>query len=318
MTQFVKPMQPCNADPDKIKFPCVIQKKWDGMKLIIDTRDGDLKFLGRSMKPIKNQWVVETLTAAMQDFLFVSDGAGVVLEGELQAGGLFENCDGLLSASYREFTDLKYHVFDEVHDTSLDYHDRYETARVSVNLIANDIFTLVPNVNVTSLEDLLAIHAVNDADPALDGTIVRQPDMAYKAGKRTVNEGYVVKFKSFLDDEAEIIGFEELMHNDNEGYKNPLGRTERSTAKDGLRGGDTLGAFVCRFKNGKEFKIGSFKGMSRAYGKELWDNRESLIGKLVKFKYMRLTKYDVPLHPVFLGFRDPVDLDRPEDDPGTL
>lgn len=306
-TAFTKPMQPCNADLDKIQFPCLAQKKWDGMKLIIRCQEPDVwEFLGRSMKPIKNQWVVEQMTKVLEP---MKGTQGWVYEGELQAGGAFENCDGLLSAHYREFDDLVYHVFDQISDTTLGYHLRYSTVQAAAAVIANPMFKPVLSAVVPNMEALMVLHNMNDANVSLDGTIVRQEKTPYKAGKRTVKEGFVVKIKDMLDDEAEIIGVEELMHNDNEGFTNELGRTERSTAKAGLRGGDTLGKFVCRFKNGKEFKIGSFKGMTRAQGKVLWDKRETLIGKLVKFKYMRLTKYDVPLHPVYLGFRDPIDMD---------
>ena len=39
---------------------------------------------------------------------------------------------------------------------------------------------------------------------------------------------------------------------------------------------------------------------------ELWAN--SPIGKTVTFKYKELSKYGVPRHPVFVGFRDAGDM----------
>jgi len=310
MTQFTKPMQPCNADLDKIQFPCVAQKKIDGMKLIIRSDNkGGLELLGRSMKPITNQWLHAKFTEVFAEFLQLKY---FVLEGELQANNSFENCDGLLSTSYRAFDNVVFHVFDEISDASLPYSTRYQHAAVTVKIVKHSMVQLVTNFPIRNMESLLAFHMMNEANPSLDGTIVRQMEMEYKAGKRTVNEGYVVKIKNKDDAEAEIIGAYEKMHNGNEGYTNPLGRTERSSAQAGKTGLETLGGFDCLYHTSDgpvEFSIGSFKGLTDDQKKTLWRRRHELPGLMIKFKFMRITKYGVPLHPVYLGFRDPLDLD---------
>lgn len=311
MTQFTKPMQPCNANLEKIQFPCIAQRKIDGMKLIIrHDGAGNLEFLGRSMKPITNRWIIDTFTSIIMKH---TNLPSFVLEGELQAGGSFESCDGMLSASYREFSDIVYHVFDEASALHLRYVDRSSLARILTGTFNDLRIQNIENWFISNLNDLMEFHAQNDADPALDGTVVRQLDLPYKAGKRTENEGYVLKIKDFADAEAEIIGVVEKMHNGNEAYTNPLGRTERSTAQDGKSGLDTLGALECVYHGGGgdpvRFFIGSFKGLTDEQKQNLWNRKDELLGRLVKFKYMRITKYGVPLHNVFLGFRDIIDLD---------
>ena len=310
MVQFTKPMQPCNADLDKIQFPCVAQRKIDGMKLIIRSNNkGGIELLGRSMKPITNRWLHEKFTEVFAEFLQLKH---FVFEGELQAGNSFEKCDGLLSALYREFDNVVFHIFDEISDASLPYSTRYQHAALAVKMLENPMVQLVNNFPIKDMESLLTFHMMNEVNPALDGTIVRQMEMEYKAGKRTVNEGYVVKIKNEDDAEAEIIGVYEKMHNGNEGYTNPLGRTERSSAQAGKTGLGTLGGFDCIYRGGKEpieFSIGSFKGLTDEQKQVLWNRRDQLPGLLIKFKFMRITKYGVPLHPVYLGFRDPIDLD---------
>ena len=42
------------------------------------------------------------------------------------------------------------------------------------------------------------------------------PNAPYKQGRSTVREGYLLKVKTFLDDEATVVRFEERMHNGNE------------------------------------------------------------------------------------------------------
>ena len=307
MTKFSKPMQPCNADLEKITFPCLAQKKIDGMKMIIRSDNhGGMEFLGRSMKPITNQWIIEKFSAIFEDIAGLS---GWVFEGELQAGDSFESCDGLLSAKYREFDDVIYHMFDEISDMSLPYSDRWSVVAATVGVLNHPMVMTVYGLRIKDMDSLMLFHDINDRDPGLDGTIVRWEDSAYKPGKRTENEKYVLKIKDFQDIEVEIVAVNELLHNHNESFTNSLGRTERSTAQDGRVGGGTLGSFTCQMSSGALFSVGSFRGMSRDTGRELWNRREELSGKQIKIKYMRLSQYGVPIHPVYLGFRDPIDLD---------
>jgi DNA ligase-1 len=122
-----------------------------------------------------------------------------------------------------------------------------------------------------------------------------------------VNEGYLLKVKRFDDSEAEIIGFEEEQFNGNTAETNELGRTKRSTAKAGLVGKGTLGAFTVRdIHTGVEFSIGT--GLTALQRGVFWQRRDEYLGKLAKYKYFAVGVKVAPRHPVFLGFRDRVDL----------
>jgi DNA ligase-1 len=55
---------------------------------------------------------------------------------------------------------------------------------------------------------------------------------------------------------------------------------------------------------GVEFEIGT--GFTEADRRELWVAPP--IGNLVKYKYFAYGVKDKPRHPVFLGFRSPIDL----------
>ena len=100
----------------------------------------------------------------------------------------------------------------------------------------------------------------------------------------------MLKLKIFKEAEASIIGFEELLHND-----------DTSThKKENQVPGDTLGALIVR--NGDlEFKIGS--GFNLQQRSEIWHNRDSYIGKRVTYKYQELTKYGKPRFPTYKGVR---------------
>ena len=68
---------------------------------------------------------------------------------------------------------------------------------------------------------------------------------------------------------------------------------------------DTLGVLYLSTKDGVEFGCGS--GFDDATRKELWEQRESLVGKYATVKYFDQGGYDVPRFPVFKGIRNEID-----------
>jgi DNA ligase-1 len=137
--------------------------------------------------------------------------------------------------------------------------------------------------------------------------MLRDPNGRYKFGRSTAKEGILLKVKRFSDAEAVIVGFEERMHNGNPATTDALGHTERSSHKENLTGRGDLGALVVKcelFES--EFNIGT--GFDDATRKEIWDNRETYLGKVVKFKYQTAGMKDVPRFPVYVGLRHENDL----------
>lgn len=130
-------------------------------------------------------------------------------------------------------------------------------------------------------------------DDGYEGVILKDPEAKYKFGRSTLKQQTMLKYKQFDDDEAVIIGFKELMHNLDTSCKK----------QENMVGGNTLGAFLVRWK-GIEFEIGGGEGMTTALRKLLWANRESLLGKLITFKYQGVSKYGVPRFPTYKVIRD--------------
>jgi len=302
MTKF-KPMQPCNADMDKIEYPCYAQRKWDGLKLIIRGKYPNIQYLGRSMKPPVNKWLIEYLNSIFDAF----PDTEFNLSCEIQAGGSLDGCDGLFSAKYRSFDDIMIHVFDETTYLDLPRRERDYKAQMAVQEINHASVRYVPIHMFNSEDELLAFHAENEANVSTDGTVVIRMDLPFKSGKRTVNEGYCVKIKDFKDAEATIIGFNERVENTNPRVLNPVnGKMERSTEQAGLIPQGDLGSFLCTL-DGEIFSVGS--GLNDKTRPEYWARRDELLGTKLKFKYQRLTKYGVPLLPVFLGLRSEIDME---------
>ncbi|MCI4436115.1 MAG: hypothetical protein JHC33_04810, partial [Ignisphaera sp.] len=113
---------------------------------------------------------------------------------------------------------------------------------------------------------------------------------------------YLNKVKRFEDSDAEIVGFEELMNNNNVATKDNFGRSERSTHKANLSGAGVLGCFQVRdIGTGQEFSVGT--GLDAAQRKLFWDNQQDLVGKIITYKFFSVGVKELPRHPVFKGFR---------------
>ena len=135
--------------------------------------------------------------------------------------------------------------------------------------------------------------------------MIRDPNGKYKHGRSTTKEGGLLKIKRFEDDEAVVIGVEELMTNLNEQELDNLGHKVRSSKKEGLVPAGKLGALIVKHKTFGEFKIGS--GFTEDARVKLWRERDELKGRLAKFKYQPSGVKDKPRFPVFLGFRNKID-----------
>jgi DNA ligase-1 len=129
-------------------------------------------------------------------------------------------------------------------------------------------------------------------------------------GRSTVNEGGLLKVKRFSHGEAEIVGFEELMHNENETYTNELGNDVRSSHAENLVPSGRLGAYVVYHPAYAEaFKI-SCGSMTHAQAKWAWENRQATLGDITRFKHFAHGVKAVPRHGIWAGFRHNDDLGR--------
>ena len=159
------------------------------------------------------------------------------------------------------------------------------------------------------------IHSLNELDEAnstfiadgYEGSILRSPHGLYKFGRSTVNEGFLLKMKIFEDAEFKIVGFVEMMHNENEATKDALGNTERSSHKAGKVKSGILGSLVVEYGD-DTFEVGT--GFSHAQRKEIFENQLDYIGKDAKIQYQKEGMMDFPRFPSFKGIRDVEDFEN--------
>ena len=124
---------------------------------------------------------------------------------------------------------------------------------------------------------------------------------------RSTKEQLSIKLKFFEQDEFEVVGFNERMHNTNEATTNELGYTERSSHKDNLIPMNTLGSLILKYGD-DSFQMGT--GFTDEQRQEIWDNRDKYLGKLASVRYMSVGLKDKPRVPSFIGWRDKDDMSQ--------
>ena len=282
-----QPMLANNTIPDlytEVKYPCYIQPKFDGIRCIGINGVA----YSRKMKPIPNKHIQQ----------WFSDNNVHGLDGELMVVGDFNNVQSAVMSE--DGTPDFYYMAYDYWDSDKEYIDRLKLVRH--NLLCNDYGAVVFAANtlvVSDAEEAIKLTA-NFVNEGMEGAMLRSFDGKYKQGRSTMKEGYLLKVKTFLDDEAVVIGFEEKMTNTNTKETDERGYSKRSSKKDGMIPANTLGSLQVDW-NGVIFNIGS--GFNDEQRKEIWDNQDKYLGKLVTFKYQELSSYGVPRFPVFKWVR---------------
>lgn len=285
----LKPMLAATVESlDQLEFPCYCTHKLDGIRCL--TYHGQA--VSRSLKPIPNNYVREMLSE-------LPDG----LDGELilaDVDGFNEVQSGIMRIEGKP--NFIYAVFD-----TWDWGGRNYLARVKHIKEENwpDFVLPILPTTVNNVEELKTYEEKCLKDGA-EGVIIRN-DGPYKFGRSTINQGWLLKWKRFMDGEAEILSFFEQITNLNKKKTNLLGRSERSSKKAGLVPVGTLGALGVRdLKTGVEFKIGT--GFDADTRDEVWQNQEKYAKCIVKYQAQPHGSKNKPRFPSFLGFRHPEDM----------
>lgn len=286
------------------QLPVIAQPKLDGIRLLI--RDGIA--WTRSLKPLRSTWV-QSWVAHHKHQLEGLD-LEVVTGDPLAPDAYRRTSSAVMSYDNSDALNSKFYVFD-IWNSPDPYVTRFADLQ---NMELPTFCVILESILIPSMTHLLEYEADLLAR-GHEGVILRDPDGYYKFGRSTPKEGKLIKMKQFIDAEAKIIATHELRHNANEATINELGATARSGHQENLVPMDTLGAIECvgLWPDGSMYSVRIGTGFDEETRLRLWRDRDNLIGKMVKFKYFPTGAKEAPRFPVFLGFRDPDDMDpQPE------
>lgn len=285
---------------DKVTFPVYVSPKLDGIRCSILNGQA----VSRSLKSFPNKHISSILSDSR-----LSGLDGELIVGEATAEDVFSRTQSVVMSKTSEPCDFAYIVFDDFTQPARSYHSRLVDLEDKVSELRMTTMLPIFIAQVRRADNWAEVveYETRILEQGYEGVILRAPSAPYKFGRSTAKEQGMLKLKRFTDSEAKIVGFEELMRNANEAYENELGFTKRSSAKEGLVPGNTLGAFIVESDMGK-FNIGMFKGLTSADKQKIWNERESFLGKFVKFSYFPVGVKDLPRHPKFIGFRDHIDM----------
>lgn len=271
----------------------VMSVKLDGIRAVIFGG----KVYSRTLKLIPNlciqQWA--------QDNAEMLEGLdGELIVGDANAPDVFTETTSFVM-SINKVQEFYFYAFD---DYLPDIEWKYRFASLQCLPLPSNVVVL-QHIHAT---DQASIDAFEQEALSLgaEGIMLRDADAKYKTGRSGTIKPELQKVKRFSTEEFKIVGYEPLYINENVAQTNELGRTSRSTSKDGLRAVERLGALKLVTADGLEFTAGS--GLNDNARDELWCKRDSLIGQMASVKYFAVGEYAVPRFPILRGIRDIIDL----------
>jgi len=261
----------------KINYPCWVQPKLDGVRMLARKENGVVTMWSRQGKPID---IPDKINSQLCDML----DDGQCTDGELYVHGwTFQRIIAAVKKK-RDDTDLlEYHIYDSPHKT-LEFEERmpecgigsvrFPTYCQAWNLIGKNI-KFVKTYTADNQEEFDALES-NFIHQTYEGMMVRNKKSLYKFKNRSYD---LQKVKRFQDDEYKIIG-----------------------GKDGSGREAGMIVFKCITSDGLEFDVrprGSHEERTK-----MFNNLNDYIGKMLTVRFQELTDDGRPRFPVGIAVRD--------------
>jgi len=252
-----------------VKFPCFWQPKLDGARCIAH-RDGDkITLLSRRGKVLDAlDHITDVLLDIMED--------GDVFDGELYVHGVpFQRVMSWIKRKQPDTAKVVYNVYDVVIDKP--FSERFKVFCARIALKGKGVVRTVYTKMLSSHKDVKTILARAEKR-GYEGIMLRVGDCTYQCGRRSSE---LLKVKTFLDQEFEIIGAEE---------------------NKGRQKGQCT--FVCKTDTGATFKV---KPMGTdAQRRKYWKDHKSHVGEQLTVRFFEWTtsKPPVPRFPIGVAIRD--------------
>jgi len=255
-----------HKEKGKIKFPIFSQPKLDGIRCIVK-KDGMWSRNGKRI--VSAPHIFEVLKPLLEI------NPDLVFDGELYADKFANDFNAICSLVkktkpteedlVKSEEQIQYHVYDLPSFNATFVYRCQHLSRMLTNYHSSIV--VVKTDQVDNLNDVSGFYE-DYINEGYEGQMLRL-DGEYE-NKRSK---YLLKHKSFIDEEYIILGIEEGIGN-----------------KTGM-----VGSFIFESKTGKRFN--SSPKFNWEECTEMWNNRENLIGKSATVKYFNLTPDSIPRFP---------------------
>ena len=257
-----------NKRGKSIKFPCFVQRKFDGTRCVGMPSKG---LFSRNRKAYPH---LEHIAAEINKL-----PPGVVLDGELYSDTLtFQEIVSLVKqetlkkGAEEKQLQIKFHIYDLINE--MPYEQRYANLQMLFNKYKFKHLVFVKTDMCESEERMKELHAAYVAE-GFEGIMLRNKTGLYKNSR----SADLQKYKEFFDDEYEVVDYKE-----GEGLEVGCVLWVCKTPEDKL--------FSCRPRGTREDRV------------ELFKNGDKYVGKKLTVRFQELTNDKVPRFPVGITFRD--------------
>ena len=260
----------------KVKFPCFVQPKLDGIRCTAKCEKGKVTLWFRSGKPVTTMGhIVKALDRVMKD--------KEEFDGELYVHNAdFNKIGGCIRRDTHikkeEAERIEYHIYDHPSIGGLNEDVPFKD-RLDKFLKRDLTHPVIPVVTyIAKDEEEIMKRYAEFMERGYEGIMIRNMNSPYESGKRSYN---LLKYKQFDEGEFRITGFDE-------------GRGIYQKA---------IGAFILVTESGLEFGAKMCGTGVVDLMKEYFKKPELFIGKEATVKYQGLSEDGVPRFPVMKGIR---------------
>lgn len=295
MTITWAPMLAASAipTPEQLKFPLYASFKLDGIRSPII----DGVAMSRKLLPLPNAHYQAWVTANREQLEGIDCE---VISGSPTEPGVFHRTQSAIMSGDGQ-PDFKIYVFDAFQPgMTLDAATRYTALQGWYSNLSDTMqqrVMLLEQRLIHNIEELKTYMA-EAMDSGYEGLILKNPKGQYKTGRSTVNEGTLLKWKEFADDEAVILAVNQGKTNTNAKVKDALGHSKRSTAKAGMVLTETCGGFKVFHPKFGTFDV-STGPLTKPALEAIWAGRESWVGRTMVFTYQPYGVIGLPRFPGF-------------------
>lgn len=268
----IKPMLAKSVNWKKVKYPCLVQPKLDGIRCLMKVTKfpAKISFISRKGKEFTTLGHIEE---TIKNFLYYSPSDDFILDGEIYSDELsFQNMCKALKKLSPGSAMLKLRVYDMVLDEPQE--DRLNALSELVSAINSPEIEMVSTDLAMSTKEVTRLHNKFVQENGYEGAIIRTIGGKYEQGFRS---SHLLKVKVFDEDEFKWVGWE-----------------------FGARGNRDLLA-ICKTKTGQIFKPTMFGTIAEK--EELYAKTPTKGAKMI-VKYFGFTDDGIPRHPNGKGFRD--------------